>query len=151
MKVIKLTQGKFAIVDDSDYEKVSKIKWYFDHGYARNKGKNSSFYLHRYLLNLEPKDKIDHINGDGLDNRRDNLRVCSQSQNTKNSISHRDSLYSKFKGVSFHKALNYWTADICVDNRKIKKYAKSENEAAIIYNELATKYHGAFAKLNVIK
>lgn len=151
MKVIKLTQDKFAIVDDLDFEKVSKIKWYFDHGYARNKCKSGSIYMHRYLLNLELKDKIDHKNGDGLDNRRENLRICHQSQNTKNSISHRDSLYSNFKGVSFHRVLNYWTADICADGRKIKKYAKTENEAALIYNELATKLHGSFAKLNIIK
>lgn len=150
MKRIYLTRGKYAVVDNDDYAKLSKINWYFDHGYARNKGKNDSVYMHRYIMGNKLRVNIDHINGNKLDNRKSNLRFCSQAQNSKNSVSHKDSKYSKYKGVSYNKSLGYWTATICDNGKIVTKYTNSENKAARIYNQLALIYHGDFAKLNTI-
>jgi hypothetical protein len=84
MKKIPLTQGKFALIDDRDYVRVSKFKWCAllrgRTWYASRRSGRSSQYLHRFILN-EPASWVDHKNGNGLDNRRRNLRpaTCSQS------------------------------------------------------------------------
>lgn len=150
MKELNLSQNKVALIDNEDYERVSKIKWHFEHGYARHKGKHGSLYLHRVILGVDKGNEIDHINGNTLDNRKENLRICSRTENCRNMRAHKDSIYSKYKGVSYNKTLGYWTADIRIGNKKIKKYAKSEKEAIIIYNNLARIYHGEFARLNVV-
>jgi hypothetical protein len=88
MKSIPLTQGKVAIVDDEDFEALSAMKWYFNKGYACRKvtvatNNRLMLYLHRFLFGLNKGEKlqVDHINGDTLDNRRANLRVCTSGQN----------------------------------------------------------------------
>lgn len=93
MKIIQLTQGKVAIVDDEDFNAVSCLKWtfkrnkgYHEKGYAAcfhntPGGKTVCILMHRFILNPPKKLMIDHINGDGLDNRRANLRVCTQQEN----------------------------------------------------------------------
>jgi len=82
MKRIKLTQGKHALVDDEDYEELSKYKWHAvntgNHLYARN---SNGVYMHREVMNTPKGKYTDHINHDGLDNRKSNLRVCTNQQN----------------------------------------------------------------------
>ena len=94
MKEIKLTQNKIALVDDEDYELASSKKWYAakDHNtyYALSKesignGKVKTLRLHRFLLDAKIGQEIDHENGNGLDNRRENLRFCTHAENIKNS------------------------------------------------------------------
>lgn len=87
MKKIKLTQGKFALVDNTDYNKVSKYKWCCSKQghtfFAERRLNNLLVRMHRFILKLKRGDRkeIDHINHNGLDNRRSNLRVCTRSQN----------------------------------------------------------------------
>lgn len=97
MKLIPLTQGKFAKVDDEDFEKLSIAKWFtlkiYNTFYARSKFKGKKVvYMHRIILGLKNGDGIiiDHINGDGLDNRKINLRKVTQRVNLQNTHSHRE-------------------------------------------------------------
>lgn len=103
---IKLTQGFYAIVDNSDFDWLNSFKWCYIQGYARKRipGMNRTIGMHE-LITHKPKGKeVDHINGDKLDNRRCNLRVCSKSENMINVSVHRDNL-SGYKGVTFRKKL----------------------------------------------
>lgn len=152
MKQIPLTQGKFALVDDEDYEYLSQYHWYFEHGYARRevwkKNKRSRIYMHREIINNFDKLSTDHINGDKLDNRKKNLRKCTPGQNLQNSSIRKSSnKTSKFKGVGFHKRLGLWRARIKDSHLGV---FKSENDAAKAYNDAALEMFGEFAKINVI-
>lgn len=95
-------------------------------------------------------ESVDHINGDGLDNRRSNLRVCSHAENRRNSkkVSGRRKLASHYKGVS-HPSKNRWTASITVMWKTLHIGSfKTEIEAARAYDEAARNHHGVFARLN---
>ena len=149
MKYIVLSQGKEAIVDDEDYDLISSHKWSFDGNYAirmvRLDGKQRCVLMHR-VLNNTPKGKhTDHINGDKLDNRRENLRVCTSSQNHMNKISKRGT--SKYKGVYKEKRRKGWIVRI---KRIYIGEFSCEIEAAKAYNEAAIREFGEFARLNVI-
>ena len=113
MKKIKLTQGKEALISDQDYKLVSQYKWYAHysrgHWYALSSiSKNKKIRMHRLIMGLNFKDKyeIDHINHNGLDNRRNNLRICTHQQNMQN----RKSLESK--GVTWHKRDKKWQVQV---------------------------------------
>lgn len=102
-----------------------------------------------------PREIIDHINGDGLDNRKQNLRICTKSENACNRGIDRDNT-SGYKGVCYisnkTKRVKRWIAQIAINKKHICiGYFHTKEEAAIAYNEAATKYHGEFAKLNIIK
>lgn len=103
LKTIKLTQNKYAKVDDRDYSTLLSINWHFDGRYAANKNKKK-IHMHRLIMGDLPLD-IDHINGDKLDNRRSNLRFCTRSANIRNTDRVR-----KAKRVSYNKTLGYWAA-----------------------------------------
>ena len=99
MKTIPLTQGKVAIVDDEDYEELAKYKWCAHQApngcwYALRKGplpggRQKTIYMHRALMAGDSQLEVDHINGDGLDNRRANLRLVTGSVNQRNQRCHR--------------------------------------------------------------
>ncbi len=159
MKEIVLTQGKFAQVDDEDFEFLNQWKWY------ALKSKNT-FYAVRNI-GIEPNRTavrmhnvilknigIDHIDHDGLNNQRLNLRHCTGSENqmNRNLKSGLAGTYtSSYKGVSWHKAANKWYASIRYDGRQrsLGVYV-NEIEAAIAYNKEASQRFGEFAFLNVI-
>lgn len=147
MKKIKLTQGKFALVDDDDFVFLSQWKWCFHVRYARRK----HILMHRLIMGLsDPKICIDHKNGNGLDNQRRNLRIASRSQNSMNRKSRKGSR-SRFKGVDFRLERNKWRAIICVDKKpKYLGLFDSEIEAAKKYNFFAIKFHKEFARLNLV-
>src|SRR3990167_4081188 len=109
MKFIKLTQGKFVLVDDEDFEWLNQYKWYCQKAlsnrfYARGQaGKNKkTIFMHRFILNINDKRRIDHMNGDSLDNRKSNLRICTQQQNLFNKKMYKNNK-SGYKGVWFTK------------------------------------------------
>lgn len=152
MAQVRLTSGKVALVDDADYEAVSQFKWnaHFERGrwYACRStfkgGKRGVVRMHRQILGAGPKDIVDHKNHDGLDNRRENIRICTKQQNQQNMKGH--GLWSK--GVTFSKVnkRNPWVARIHVSGKTIcLGYYKTEGEAASAYREAAHKYHGEFA------
>lgn len=155
MKQIPLTQGEFALVDDSDYEFLMQWKWqYHSAGYARRDyqidNKKYKVYMHRVIIGVENGLVTDHINGNKLDNRKENLRLCSQRQNSMNSHETKNSS-SKFKGVSLFKRDSNWSSGITVNGKKKHLgYFLSETDAAAAYNEAAIKYFGEFAKLNEV-
>lgn len=155
-KELQLINGGFCLVSTEDFERLSKYRWHKRacDGYAsRTEYKNGKFKtirMHREIVNPGEGFVVDHANRDRLDNRRENLRIASRSQNTANSImSSRNT--SGYKGVHFRKEQNRWRAFICVNKKGISlgQYATAE-EAAHAYNEAASKYFGEFAFLNVI-
>lgn len=166
MRLIPLTQGKFAKVDDEDFERVSQIKWCYHenghgNGYAENRDKKNkkTFRLHRFVLDLDD-DKmreaglmVDHIDGDHLNNQKENLRVCTNSQNQANrkrlKARSKRKYTSIYKGV--YKSGRKWQAAISKDKNRINLGAfPTEQEAALAYNEAALFHFGEFARLNPV-
>lgn len=152
MKKIKLTQNKIAIIDEVDFEMVSRYKWCASkHGekyYAQTTTKDAkSLLMHMLILGKRPGYEIDHGNNNGLDNRRINLRHATRSQNNMNKRkSHGTSIY---KGVSWKTDKSKWKAQI----RKNKidhhlGYYATQKEAAKAYNSAAIIHFGEFARLN---
>lgn len=149
MKLIKLTKGQFAMVDDYDYLWLRKIKWHTCK--AKNTyyavTSNPRIKMHRVILGLgNRKLLVDHKDLNGLNNQRSNLRIANTQQNTYNSPSHKDSS-SKFKGVSWDKSRQKWKARI---GKKYLGMFKIEADAAIAYNNAAKELHKEFAYLNPI-
>ena len=155
MKLIPLTQGKYAMVDDEDYERLMSFKWCFDGVYAATniKGiKRRKLRMHRFVLGLtDSKIFCDHKDHNSLNNQKENLRIVNNAQNICNSRSRRNSV-SKFLGVCWHYKNKKWIAQITKDYKN--KYIGSfddEIQAAIAYNQEAVKLHGEFANLNTLR
>lgn len=163
MKKIPLTKGKFALVDNEDYEQLMSMgKWHIgSNGYAQKtvyigtkNGKRSttSILMHRVILGMsDPTEQGDHADGNRLNNTRINLRKCSAIENLRN-VGVRKCNTSGFKGVEWHKHAKKWGVRIrtCKGARKHIGLFTCPVEAAKAYNEAAIKYHGEFAKLNKI-
>jgi len=158
MKQIPLTQGQFALVDDEDFEELKKHKWYAYKSkytfYAGRKlrlgvNKRQIIVMHRQILGLEdPKMQGDHIDWNGLNNQRHNLRIATNSQNVRN-VRPNKNTSSKYKGVNWEKRDNVWRAQIQCDKRKIYIGSyKDEIEAAKAYDKKAKELFGEFAYLN---
>jgi hypothetical protein len=151
---IKLTQGLSVIIDACDYEKVSQYKWHAEflgnnnYCYARTKTKDGRILMHRLISGAKKGDIVDHANHLTLDNRRENIRICTRQQNAINRNSHKLSS-SKYKGVHFEKETSKWSATIKTNN-KSKRIGRfnTEEEAAIAYDQYARKIHGEFVCLN---
>ena len=162
MKEIPLTKGLFALVDDEDFEELSKYKWSAtkigNTFYALRcsnwdyETKKSTFvYMHRQILGLTDRNIFtDHEDRNGLNNQRNNIRIATRSQNLSNVRSGKGST-SKYLGVSFMKRDSVWVAQIS-KNRKFIWLGrhKTEEEAALAYNKAAKELHGEFANLNQV-
>lgn len=145
------------MVDDADFEHLSQWKWHYQPakgtGYAvRNyrlpTGKRIQVRMHREILGVKGRLQVDHINRDGLDNRRCNLRVCDLFGNAQNKPKKRHNK-SGYKGVCWHKASKRWTAQIHHKGKMIYLGIYTSKEAAALaYNKAARKYHGEYACLN---
>jgi len=158
---IPLTQGKCAIVDPDDFERLNKHKWYamkhrntFYAGRCSNIGKKKKYIaMHREILNPPGHLFVDHINHNGLDNRKANLRPATYAQNNFNRlIIKRKGSSSKYRGVSWCKRKKKWHARICVnDEKKLIGYFKEEIHAAKAHDKTSKKFHEEFASLNFEK
>jgi len=149
MKRIPLSQNKFAIVDDGDFEYLNQWKWSLmmrggKFHASRKDSDRKVIYLHREILKPDSKFQVDHVNGDGLDNRRSNLRVCNKSQNMANRGKQVNNT-SGYKGVTFHKFSGKWMAQC---GKVYLGLFVDPIFAASFYNETAKKAYGDFAKLN---
>jgi len=159
MKKIPLTRGKYTLVDDADFERLNQWKWYAKKDgntiYAarmssRVGGKQSLILMHREILGLEPGDKRqgDHRNHNGLDNWRDNLRICTNPQNQHNRSPHRNGT-SVFKGVYWCKERRRWRTQIRFNGHLIHLgYFDSEIDAANLYDKTAKEYFKEYAFTN---
>jgi hypothetical protein len=165
MNKIELTQGKFAIVDAEDFDRVNQFKWCYNkngkyHGYAQRgqyigmkdgKRIQKHIIMHRFIMGVEDsKVHVDHINHDTLDNRKSNLRLCTNSENMMNMIARKGGS-SKYKGVCKIRGngVRPFKSGIVLNQKRIYLgYFATELEAAIAYNKAALHYFGEFALLN---
>lgn len=165
MKLIPLTKGQYAIIDDNYFEHLSKWRWRYKGDPSRGfyalrnimiggrKGKWTTIYMHQEVLGKKEGFITDHINGDGLDNRLENLRFCTHSQNRNNQRKNinRKGVTSKFKGVSMDKICKKWRSSIWIEKKnKSLGYFKTELDAALAYNKAAIEFFGEFARINEI-
>lgn len=163
MKLIPVSNGRaFAIVDDTDYEALSEYRWSLAGHKARYAAGTSRYaarasrsgssrktlYMHRLVMNAPSGVNVDHANGNPLDNRRQNLRFCNQSQNNANGRMGRGTT-SRYRGVFWDKARNRWRVSIQVRgrNNNIGRFT-DETEAAKRYDVAAREAFGEFATLN---
>ena len=153
MKKVKITQGYETLVSDCDFERVSEYKW----GLAR-RGRQlyvagridgrKKVYLHRFITDCPHGIEVDHRDFDGLNNTRENLRICSRSENARNTRKRRRGQY---KGVYRHSKNRAWIAEICVQGKGTYLGSfKTEKQAALAYNDAARIAFGEFALLNPI-
>jgi hypothetical protein len=157
MAEIKLTQDQVAIVDDENFERLNKHKWY-----AMRKRK--TFYaarevisgerklqilMHREILNAPLGVHVDHVDGNGLNNKINNIRICTRSQNQYNrGITKRNK--SGYKGVRWDEKAGKFRSVIHFNHTEVfLGHFTSVIDAARAYDEAAIKYHGEFAKLNI--
>lgn len=155
MNHIELSRGYVSLIDESDYPELSKTKWSYNGcGYAVRaiwnpiKKKSRFILLHRQIMNPVKGQDVDHINGNKLDNRRSNLRLCSRSQNKAN-VGLKKTNTSGFKGVSYFKGTSRWRARIKV-NYKAKHlgFFLDKESAAKAYDAAAILHFGEFAQTN---
>lgn len=150
-KLIQLTRGKVAIVDDEDFESLNKFRWYCDRKYAAREvtrdGIRERIYMHRLIINAPDHLEVDHINGDGADNRKENLRLCTHSQNVSNRKTPKHNTVG-YKGVYKHSQTGKYVAEV---RSKGIKYClgchSTPEEAYEEYKKKVFELHGEFANL----
>jgi hypothetical protein len=157
MKLIPLTNGKFAKIDDVDFDKVIKYKW-------RVVGGNGKLYaatghdrdgnltlMHNFLKPHNEELEIDHKDGDGFNNQHDNFRIGTHQQNCFNRKINKNNT-TGYKGVYLNTKTGNWYAHIMVNGKTIHLGTFScPHKAALAYNKAAIKYFGEFANLNAIE
>jgi hypothetical protein len=156
MKEIVLSNGAVAIVDEQDYEALVAFKWHClrsgrcEYAYRANKkgGKQSNILMHRHILKPESNQCIDHIDGNGLNNSRSNIRIATHKQNSQNVRKYKPKT-SSYKGVSFHTCRGKWRA-VIKENGKSRHigYYATEEAAAIAYDDAARRQFGSDGTYN---
>ncbi len=155
MKKIKLNKGYYTLIDDEDYSRFKDLKLHL------RKSRNTlnaailingkKVFIHRIIMNCPDNMYVDHKNHNGLDNRRSNLRICTNKQNIMNSKKFKIGS-SEYKGVSWQKNRRKWHSYIHYNYKKIHLGSfDNEKKAALAYNNAAKKYFGEYAYLNEIK
>lgn len=159
VKEISLSCGLIAYVDGEDYDRILAHNWwpFVDTGsgntYVIRNGprpERKRIWMHHEIMGTRPGQVLwDHVNGNGLDNRRGNLRRATHQQNTFNSRKHGHQTSSQYKGVCWYTRQKNWHAQIGVNGRKIHiGYYANEIEAAKAYDKTALEHFGEYARLN---
>lgn len=146
MKKIKLTQNKYALVDEEDFALLTGLvkKWRFNGNYVV--GGWPILSMHRVVMGAKKGQQVDHINRNKLDNRRENLRFCTVAQNQMNSRPRRDVP----KGVQWREDRKAWIVRIGLNYKNHwVGYFKNLNEAKDAYKQAVIKYHGEFARTKI--
>lgn len=157
-KYIQLTKGQQTLVDDEDFEYLNQWRWHTSYyGYAnrrrhikssRKDQKFEMIKMHRLIMGAPTGMYVDHINGDKLDNRKSNLRVCTNAQNSANQQL-RAANTSGYKGVTLDKRRGKWIAQIRINYKNnFLGYFDDKIEAAQAYNRKAKEVWGEYAKIN---
>ena len=162
MKEIELTQGKYALVDDANYDWLNQHKWcahkvrniyYAVRNIAINQ-KIKRILMHREIVKnqLKENEEVHHANGNGLDNREKNLMVVTKSQHRMTRGKQKTKASSKYKGVYWNKQHKKWVVQIRSNRKRIYlEYFNNEIDAAKAYDKKVEKLFGKFAKLNFKK
>lgn len=154
-KEIPLRGGYIALVDEEDFAYLSQHKWRRTHhgrsSYVSTQIAGKQTYMHRLIMNPPDEIMVDHINGDGLDNRRANLRHATPQQNSMNRVRSKENSASKYLGVFLGRDGKSWRAQIVVNTKLIYLGVfRTQREAALAYNEASRLHNGEFASLNEI-
>lgn len=161
MQKINLKNGKSILVDDDDFERVKDFRWHFqpptggeNGGKARATAwRSKKIYMHHMIVG-QPVDRrmsVDHVNGNGLDNRKENLRFATARQQRQNSAIRRDNV-SGFKGIRFRRDRRKFVSTLMLDGKRINLGEfNTAIEAAVAYNEAAIKFFGKFARVNILQ
>lgn len=164
MKEIVLANNKGTVlIDDGDFNKVSRHKWFLKKVHTggfyaitntkcdNTKSGHTTTTMHRMILNPRQTEQVDHINHNELDNRKINLRICDQSQNSGNARKCKKKTSSQYKGVRWHIKGKKWEAYIKFNYSRIQLGSfDTEDLAALEYNKKAIELFGEFAYLNMV-
>jgi hypothetical protein len=155
MMIIKIDEYNI-LIDDEDYERVKGINWHltptscggpYAYRSKRINGKCCVIYLHRFIINVPDDKEVDHINGDTLDNRKANLRICNKEENAQNKGMQSNNT-SGYKGVFYENRRKKWRAKIDAHGKRIHLgYFEAPEEAYASYCEASKKYHGEFGRV----
>lgn len=152
---IRVTRGgAHTYLDDEDYHRAKDFHWHktkngYVAGTVLEDGVRKRVYLHRWLMNAQPGQLVDHIDGNPLNNRRRNLRLVTRSQNQANRRRNANSR-SRYKGVTWHKHKKKWLARIQVEGRRITiGYFDTPLLAAHMYDAFARSHFGEYARTNL--
>jgi len=155
---IPLTQGQVALIDDEDFELISKFKWravwnphtksFYAKAHIRKPdGKDTTLRMHRLIMNAQPGQQVDHVHHLTLDNRKSELRICTNSENLMNRGAQENNT-SGYKGVSWNKRDRKWHAQIWVNGkRKHLGYFSTPEDGYAAYCKAAHDLHGQFARV----
>lgn len=154
---VPLSRGQVALIDDADWELIKDYSWfavkphkvYYAVGHKPMiNGIRKKIKMHRLIMNAPPGQQVDHINGNGLDNRRENLRLATKSQNQWNR--HNACGTSKYKGVCWATSQGQWKASIRKFGKRVNLgFFDDEVDAARAYDAAAKELFGDFANLNI--
>ena len=159
MKTIPLSQNQFAMVDDDDFQLLKDFKWtalkhgntfYAGRFEAIGKGKRRLVRMHRFIMGAKEEETVDHIDRNGLNNTKENLRMVTSSQNAWNRAKGKNGS-SPYKGVSFHKDTGKYVARIMIEGKaKSLGYFDNPEEASVAYEKAADEYFGSYKPKNSI-